>query len=60
MADDKTQLDSRDRSRVAGDQPYEVGYFAQKHGISREKAQELIDRHGNDSDRLDLEASKIA
>ena len=38
---------SRDRGRVAGQQGYEIGYFARKHGISRQQAQELISRVGN-------------
>ena len=60
MADDKTKQDGRDRSRVAGDEAYEVQHFAERHGISREKARELIERHGNDRATLDREASKIA
>jgi hypothetical protein len=28
MADDKTKTDGRDRSRVSGSEPDEVGYFA--------------------------------
>ena len=38
MADDKTKTDARDRARVAGDQDYEVDYFAKHHGISIEEA----------------------
>ena len=60
MADDKSKQDGRDDSQVAGDQGYEIGYFADKHGISREKARELIERYGNDRAALDREASKIA
>ena len=60
MADDKSKQDGRDRSQVAGEEGYEVAYFAEKHGISREKARELIERHGNDRKALDREASKIA
>ena len=58
MADDKTKQDGRDRSGVAGEEPYEVAYLAQKHGISREKAQELIDRHGTDRAILDREPAR--
>jgi hypothetical protein len=32
-----------DRSRVAGDQDYEVRYLAEKHGLSVEQARKLID-----------------
>jgi hypothetical protein len=37
----------RDSSRVAGGQGYEVNYFARKHGISTQKARELIWLVGN-------------
>ena len=59
MADDKSNVGEPDRGRVAGDEPYEVSYFAQKHGISAEQARELIERHGNDRDTLDREAGKL-
>ena len=32
MADDKTKQGQQDRSRVSGSEPYEVEYFASKHG----------------------------
>ncbi|WP_232491803.1 DUF3606 domain-containing protein [Novosphingobium kaempferiae] len=60
MADDKSQRGEPDRSRVAGGENYEVEYFAQRHGLTHEQAQELIDRVGNDRDKLDAEAAKIA
>lgn len=60
MADDNTNTGANDRRQVAGDEPYEVGYFAEKHGISREQARELIDTHGNDRATLDAAAQKIS
>ena len=36
MADSKSNRGGRDRSRVAAGQGYELGYFARKHGISRD------------------------
>ncbi|MGE4404306.1 DUF3606 domain-containing protein [Pseudomonas sp.] len=60
MADDKTKQDGRDRSRVAGDEPYEVEYFAQKHGLNAQQARDLIAEHGNDRATLDAAAEKIA
>jgi hypothetical protein len=36
MADDKSKREETDRSRVANE-PYEVDYFASKHGITREQ-----------------------
>jgi hypothetical protein len=59
MSDDKTKVGGQDRSRVAGNEPYEVSYFAQKHGISAEQARELIGKHGNDRETLDREAEKL-
>ena len=37
MADDKTKTGQSDRSRVAGGEGYEVGYFARMHGITRSR-----------------------
>lgn len=59
MVDSKTDVDGRDRSRVAGEQDYEVGHFASRHGISREQARELIERHGNDRDALEAAAARL-
>jgi hemerythrin superfamily protein len=58
MADDTSKRGAGDRSKVAGEQPYEIGYFAEKHGISRKEAQALIDRIGNDRTRLDAAAAQ--
>jgi hypothetical protein len=52
MADDKSKRDERDRSRVAGDEDYEVQHFAQEAGISPKQARTLIKRHGNDRAEL--------
>lgn len=60
MADDKSKTDNRDRSRVAGGEPYEVEYFAGKHGISMEQARELIGRIGNDRAKLDEAAANLS
>ena len=59
MADDLTKTGKPDRSRVAGGEGYEVGYFARKHRITTEQAQELIDRIGNDRASLDAAAEKL-
>lgn len=53
MADDKSQVGGRDRSRVAGGEDYEVRHFAEANGISIEQAEQLIARHGNS--RAELE-----
>ncbi len=59
MADDKAKQGQQDRSRVAGDEAYEVEYFASKHGLSQEQARDLIKRVGNDRAELDEAAEKL-
>lgn len=59
MADDKSKQDNRDRSRVAGDQEYEVGYLASRHGLTLDQARALIAAHGNDRDTLDRAAAAL-
>jgi hypothetical protein len=59
MADSKSKTGQQDRSRVAGDQPYEAEYFAQKHGITVAKARKLIETHGNDRKKLDAAAARL-
>lgn len=59
MADDKSKKDQRDRSRVAEDEPYEVEYFARKHGLTAGQARELIEKHGNKRDVLDKAAEEM-
>ncbi|MGN6059386.1 MAG: DUF3606 domain-containing protein [Sphingomicrobium sp.] len=49
----------RDRGRVAAGQGYELGYFARKHGISRDQARQLIARIGNDRAKLNAAAEKL-
>ena len=46
MPDDKSKVGEPDRSKVAKDQDYEVGYLAHEFGISSETARKLIDRFG--------------
>jgi len=38
MPDNKSKRGTADRRRIALGEPYEVGYFARKHRISRDKA----------------------
>jgi hypothetical protein len=59
MADNRTDRGGRDRSRVAAGQSYELGYFARKHGISRDQARKLIERVGNDRAKLNAAAEKL-
>jgi hypothetical protein len=59
MTDDKTKTDYRDRSRVAGNEDYEVRHFAEEAGITVEQARTLIKRHGNDRKLLHEMAESI-
>jgi hypothetical protein len=60
MADDRSKTNGADRKRVAADQGYEVSYFARKHDLSSEEARTLIERFGNNREKLNVEAEKIA
>lgn len=59
MSDDTSKRGAGDRSRVAAGESYEVRYFARKHGISVDKARELIARIGNDRSKLNAAAAGI-
>ena len=59
MSDDKANRGGADRGRVAGEEGYEVDYFARKHGISVAQAEELIKEHGNSREKLDAAAGKL-
>ena len=59
MPDDKTKQGQQDRSRVAGDETYEVAYFASKHGLTQEQARDLIARIGNDRAKLNAAAEAM-
>ena len=59
MADDKTNRGGQDRSRVSGQQGYEVDYFAPKHGITNDQAEKLIKEHGSNRATLDAAAEKL-
>jgi hypothetical protein len=51
MPDDKSKRGGPDRRRVAGEEPFEVNYFARKHGITAEQALNIIDRAGRAATR---------
>ncbi len=60
MSDDKTKTGGADRRQVAGDEGYEVEYFAKRHGITAAQAQDLIAKHGNDRTALDAAAEELS
>jgi hypothetical protein len=59
MADNRGKRGARDRGRVAAGQGYELGYFARKHGITRDQARGLINRIGNDRAKLNAAAQSL-
>ena len=48
----KTKIDNCDRFRIAGGENFEVDYLVQQAGITREQAQDLIERFGNEREAL--------
>lgn len=59
MSDDKANRGEPDRSRVSGEEDYEVEYFAERHGITPDQARELIAKHGSDRAKLDEAAAHL-
>ena len=59
MSDNKKKRGAEDRRKVAGGEGYEVNYFANKHGITREQARNLIKKIGNNRDKLNKAAEKL-
>lgn len=59
MSDDKSKRGITDRARVAAGEGYEVSYFARKHGISRDEAEQLIKTVGNNREKLNEAAEKL-
>lgn len=59
MPDRELKRGNSDRRKTANNEPYEIGYFARKHDISRQQAQELMRRFRNDRDKLNAAASKL-
>ena len=59
MTDDNTRREVSSPSRVAGDQGYELRYFARKHGLSTAQAMDLIRRIGNDRAKLNEAAVRL-
>lgn len=58
MSDDKSKKDNRDRSRVAGNENYELAYLQEKLGVSREQIEEAIKAVGNNREQVEAYLSK--
>lgn len=59
MPDDKKKTGAPDRKRVAAKEPYEVGYFARKHNITRDQAEKIIKRYGPMRDDANKAAERL-
>jgi hypothetical protein len=59
MTDDKSDRGTQDRERVSAEEPYEVAYFAKKHGISEAQALEVIRLHGPSRAACDAAAERL-
>ncbi len=51
--DNKDLRHGQDRSRVSGNDEYEVRYLAQKMGVSQEDVKRAIEKVGNDRTKLE-------
>jgi hypothetical protein len=60
MADNKSRRGKQDRSRIAGGEAYEVGYFARKHHISKDKAEKIITQARGSRERANALADRAA
>jgi hypothetical protein len=59
MPDDKSKIGEPDRSRVAGEQDYEVSYIVEKYGLSEDQVRKLITRFGNDREKIEAAARQL-
>jgi hypothetical protein len=59
MSDNTSLRGDRDRRTVSASEPYEVEYFARKHGLTMEQARDLIARVGNERSKLDAAAEAM-
>ena len=53
MADDKNLRDGRDRSRVAGNEDYEIQHIAERLGVSAEEVRRAIQQVGNNREKVE-------
>ena len=59
MSDDRSKRGAEDRRTVASGEPYEVGYEAEKLGISPEQLKAIIARVGTDRSKIEAAAGRI-
>lgn len=52
MADDKNNRGPQDRSRISMSEDYEVRYWTEALGVSKEELQRAVDQVGNGADAV--------
>lgn len=52
MVDDKTLRGPQDSARIAMGEDYEVAYWTDKFGVSRDQLQEAVDAVGNSANAV--------
>lgn len=60
MADDKNIRGGQDRSRINLNEDYEVRYWTEALGVSRERLEELVREHGSSADKIREALGKAA
>jgi hypothetical protein len=58
MADDLSKKGPQDRSRINITEPYEVQYWADKFGVSKERLSEAVRKVGHSADIVGKELQK--
>jgi len=53
MADDKTMRGPQDRSKIALGEDYEVEYWTERFGVSRERLEQAVKAVGNSADAVE-------
>ena len=60
MADDKRNRGEPDRSRINMSEDYEVNYWTERLGTTREELQKVVDRVGNSANAVAKEFGQVA
>jgi hypothetical protein len=53
MADDRTLRSPQDKARVAMGEDYEVRYWTERFGVSRDRLQQAVDEVGNSAEAIE-------
>jgi hypothetical protein len=52
MSDDKANRGAQDRSRISLSEDYEVRYWTESLGVTKERLEELVRKHGNSAEKV--------